>query len=186
MFSAKYKCSDCSHVFERVTEHDPRKKGRSPSCPECKKNKYPTIKSVSKSNVVQTKEQSEKNIRDINESHKAPSMGKSNFTKAMDTTAEIVMKDYGLTNLQDNLREGDSMAPKLPSHLEQQVDQVFKPQKPIMGQQSATNLNKALTAQINSGRYASQSGQADIVNRVQSSGYKVPTNIIAEHRGKPN
>lgn len=188
MFSAKYKCSDCSHVFERVTERDPRKGGRAPGCPQCKKNKHPTIKSVSKSNVMHTQQQLDKNTQEIIDTKKFPSMGKSNFTKAMDATADIVMQDYNMTDLQDNLRVGDSMAPKLRPELERQVDEVFKPQKPIMGQKNASSLNNALTAQINSGRYASQSGGADIVQKAQNSGYKVPTNEIFnyDNRGKPN
>lgn len=188
MFSARYKCSDCSHMFEKMTEKDPRKGGRKPSCPECKKGKHSAIKSISKSNVIHTQEKMDKNVQEIIETKRFPAMGKSNFTKAMDTTAEIVMKDYNLTDLQDNLRAGDSMAPKLRPELERKVDEVFKPQKPIMGQQGAASLNKALTSQINSGRYASQSGNADIVNRAQSSGYKVPTNVLHEFQPerKPN
>jgi hypothetical protein len=56
-------------------------------------------------------------------------VGMSNTTKAIDLTAEITMKTYGLTDLKDNLREGESMAPKLPAPQQQQVDTFFEPQK---------------------------------------------------------
>lgn len=183
-FIAHYKCSDCG-PYQVKTENRPR--GRCPACPNCG-NADSALKSTSKSNVPYTQEKLDSNVKDMNESRKAPSLGKSNFTKAMDATAEIVMSDYGLTNLQDNLRAGDSMAPKLRPHLEQQVDQVFKPQKPIMGMNTATNMNKALTAQINAGKYAGQSGARDITQRAQSSGYKVPVTEIFNYddRGKPN
>jgi hypothetical protein len=182
-FIARYKCSDCG-VYEVRTENKPR--GRCPACPNCG-NSESALKSTSKSNVPYTQEKLDGNVSSINESRHAPSLGKSNFTKAMDETAEIVMKDYGLTNLQDNLRAGDSMAPKLAPHLEQQVDQVFKPQKPIMGMNTSTNMNKALTNQINAGKFAGQSGARDITARAQASGYKVPTNVLFEHRAeKPN
>lgn len=175
MYKSSYRCSDCKSTFEKITKNFPKKE---PNCPTCKRNNKVDSKSCVSDKTHNI--DSESRVQQMNESHQAPSMGKSNFTKAMDATAEIVMKDYALTNLQDNLRAGDSMAPKLRPELEQQVDSVFKPQKPIMGQQGASTLNKALTANINAGRYASQSGGADIAARAQNSGYKVPTNILHE------
>lgn len=131
----------------------------------------------------------ESRVQEMNESHCPPAMGASNFTKAMDITADIVMKDCNLTNLQDNLRAGDSMAPKLQGTdstgipLEQRVDQVFKPQaNKVMGMQGAANLNKTLTSQINSGRYASQSGNRDIAAMAKDSGVKIPTQILFDHQ----
>ena len=184
MFKATYNCSDCGHRFEKKTESDPRKAGRKPSCPECKKGKYSAMRSISKHSRDYTEEELDKNRREMIESRKAPSTGYTPFTKAMDATAEIVMKDYGMTNLQDNLRAGDSMAPKLAPELERKVDQVFRPQKPIMGQQTAGSMNSALMRQINSGAFR---GTGDVVARQQSAGIKVPTNIIHEHgRGKPS
>ncbi len=189
-FTSYYKCSDCDHRFERVTQDDPRKKGgRPPSCPECKKGKYSTIKSISKSNKIYTQEELDKNSNDIIDSRRMAAIGgKSNFTKAWDATQEMVASDYQMTDLNTNLRAGDSMAPKLAPHLEKQVDEVFKANKPIMGQNTAVSLNKSLTAQINAGKYAGQSGARDITARAQNSGYKVPTNVIHsfDDRGKPN
>jgi len=186
-FSASYRCSDCSHVFEKVTKRDPRKGGRLPSCPKCSKGKYSTIKSISKSNTIQTPEEADKNINEICESRRAPATGKSNFTKAMDATSEMVMRDYGMTNLQDNLREGDSMVPKLRPELEQRVDQVFKPQKPVAGAPANTALNKTIMNQINAGKFKGFGGSSDVVARQQNSGIRVPTNIVHEYGGnKPN
>lgn len=195
-----YRCTECKLSFDKIRKFpvDKHPHGtdlplptKYPECPKCKKAKRVDFKSS-------VTDDTHKHINPNNLENytggtpdnpaRVFSMGKSNFTKAMDATAEIVMKDYNLTNLQDNLRVGDSMAPKLAPELERKVDEVFKPQKPIMGQQGATNLNKALTANINSGRYASQSGGADIAARAQNSGYKVPTQIIHEHQPerKPN
>ncbi len=57
---------------------------------------------------------------------KAPGhIGANVQVKAVDATAEIVMQDYGLTNLQDNLREGDSAAPKLEPRLQKMADNMF-------------------------------------------------------------
>lgn len=186
-FECKYSCSDCGNVFSVITENKP--KGRCPSCPQCKKSNYPSLKSTTKSNKTYTQAELDKNVEDIVISRKAPSVGgTSNFNKAWDATQEMVAVDYQMTDLNTNLRAGDSMAPKLRPDLEQQVDQVFKTNKPIMGQNAAVSLNKSLTAQINAGKYTGQSGNRDITQRVQNSGYKVPTTELFsyDNRGKPN
>lgn len=192
MFKSFYNCSDCGHQFSKVTETDPRKKGgRPPACPKCRKDKYHTLKSIERSNSEQTSEQAEKNIKEICESRKAPTTGKSNFTKAMDETAKIVMQDYNMTNLQDNLRTGDSMAPKLQGKdasgvsLETRVDQVFSPQaNKVMGMQNAGTLNNALMRQINSGAFKNQGGYNDVV--AKSTVHRVPTKVMYEHNNKPD
>lgn len=197
-----YRCSDCKQSFDKIRKFPVSKYPhgtdlplpmKDPDCPECKKAKRVSFKSSvtdkTHPHINPDSSEAQNPIRNF-------SMGKSNFTKAMDATAEIVMKDYGLTNLNDHLREGDSMAPKLRPELERQVDDVFKPQKPIMGQNnSAVSINKALTAQINSGRYANQSQIRDIAaqakdygqNQAATTGYKVPTQIVHEYqKERPN
>lgn len=52
-------------------------------------------------------------------------VGASNVVKAVDETARIVMEDYGLSNLKDNLREGDSAAPSLPPQQQALADGFF-------------------------------------------------------------
>jgi hypothetical protein len=173
---------------------------KDPECPECKIAKKVSLK-------TSVTDDTHKHINPDNPEaswvggtfenpRKVPSLGKSNFTKAMDATAEIVMQDYALTDLQDNLRVGDSMAPKLRQDLEQKVDQVFKPQKPIMGQTGAGSINKALTANINAGRYAGQTHIRDVAAQAadygqaqaSATGNKVPTREIFsyDNRKKPN
>ena len=191
MYRSQYKCSDCNNRFERITKNFPKK---DPNCPKCLQSKR--VKSNSCVSDKTHNLDAESRVQEIIESKKAFSMGPSNFTKAMDATAEIVMKDYALTDLQDNLRAGDSMAPKLAPELERKVHEVFKPQKPIMGQGGAINLNKALTANINAGRYAGQNQIRDVAAQAQSfgqartaaTGNKVPTTEIFsyDNRGKPN
>ena len=185
MFKASYNCSDCGFKFEKLTEHDPRKKGRKPSCPECRKGKYSTMKSITKSNKEYTQEELSKNEKEITESRKFPATGNSNYTKAWDATQEMVAQDYQMSDLNTNLREGDSMAPKLRQDLEKKVDGVFKQQKPIMGENTARSMNASLMRQINSGQFR---GAMDVVARQQASGIGPPqTNVIFEHgRGKPN
>ena len=209
-----YRCSECKLSFDKIRKFgvDKYPHGtdlplpmKDPDCPQCKKVKRVDFKNSVTDDTHKHINPSNPEASYIGGTAENPaktfSMGKSNFTKAMDATAEIVMKDYALTNLQDNLRAGDSMAPKLQGNdasgvpLEQRVDQVFKPQKPIMGQGGATNLNKALTANINAGRYASQVQTRDIAaqaasfgqNRAATTGNKIPINELYSYDNrKPN
>lgn len=187
-FECGYRCSDCGARFSIITEARPSNKARCPSCPMCKNGNESARKTISKSNVVHSKAKSEKNIRDINESRRTPSViGSNNHNKAIDATAQIVMQDYGMTdiNLGSNLRDGDSCVPKLNHELEQKVDQVFAQQpNKVMGMPGASNLNRALMSQINAGHYKNQ---ADPIKRMQDSGTRVPTQVIHEYRPeKPN
>ena len=201
-----YRCSDCKFCFDKLRKFavdkyphgtDLPMPKKDPDCPQCEK-----VKKVSLRNSV-----TDDTHRHINPSNaeggfvggtpeapaKAFTMGGSNFTKAMDATADIVMKDYGLTNLQDNLRAGDTMAPKLQGvdgsgvPLEQRVSEVFAPPKRNIGQQTGKTFNKTLMNQINQGMYKAYGGANDVVARQQSSNIRVPTNVIFEHgRGKPS
>ena len=54
-------------------------------------------------------------------------VGANNTVKAVDATAEMVMADYNLTDLRDNIREGESMAPKLPAAAQAAADSYFAP-----------------------------------------------------------
>lgn len=45
--------------------------------------------------------------------------------KCVDKTADIVMTDYGMTNLKDNVGIGESMAPKLPGHAQTMADNMI-------------------------------------------------------------
>lgn len=190
-YEAKYNCSDCNHAFIVITESRPR--GRCPSCPECKKNDYPTLRSSTKTSRVYTQEELDANTKHIIDNQIAPTIVGSNFTKAMDMTAKMVMQDYGMTNLKDNLRPGDAMVPKLDGRdvsgiqLEDRVTQVFKPQKNnVIGTQAASNLNSALMSQVQAGKFKNYGGANDVVARQQESGIRVPTKILYEHSEKPH
>lgn len=54
-------------------------------------------------------------------------VGKNNTVKAIDMAADIAMQDYGLTNLKDNVRQGDIMAPALPPAQQKLADNFFSP-----------------------------------------------------------
>lgn len=183
-YEVKYCCDDCNHIFYKITDNDPRKgrSGRPPSCPECKKSKAREKSQIKVRGDVKPQTEAQKNlfVQDIIESKKFPTSGKSDFTKAMDQTANIVMEDYKMTNLNDHLREGDNMVPKLRPDLEQKVGEGWnKNQKNNVAGLAGANLNKALTASINSNRFAKQ---GDVVSQAMSVVQRPVTNIINEYR----
>lgn len=125
----------------------------------------------------------------IIENRKAPSMGAGNFTKAMDATARMVMEDYGMTNLRDNLRVGDNMVPALSGKddqgvaLEQRVDNVFKPQVNNVSGLVGNNLTSKISNMVNSGAFK---GQEDVVAKQQRSGIRPNINYVGEYNERPN
>jgi hypothetical protein len=67
-----------------------------------------------------------RNLVQILSQQKAPGHIGGNVTiKAVDETAAIVMKDYGFTDLKDNIREGESVAPSLPPQQQKLADGYF-------------------------------------------------------------
>lgn len=57
---------------------------------------------------------------------KAPSVGGSLRVRAVDQTAQIVMQDHGMTDLRSDVREGETMAPKLAPRLQAMADNMFR------------------------------------------------------------
>lgn len=183
-YRSTYRCSECKSSFIKVTKLFPKKE---PSCPTCKK-----MKKVSMKSSVSDKTHSDLFNTDPvmggtpDNPSKTFSMGGSSRSAAFDKTAEIVMKDYGMTdiNMSSNLRPGDDCVPKLRPDLEAKVGKAWGggDKRPIMGQAGA-NLNSALTKQINAGAFIAH---GDVVARQQNSGIKVPVNVIGEYNGKPS
>jgi hypothetical protein len=52
-------------------------------------------------------------------------IGKNVRVKAVDETAKIVMEDYQMTDLKDNIRHGENVAPKLPPAQQKAADNYF-------------------------------------------------------------
>lgn len=180
MYRSSYKCTDCKHTFEKITKNFPK---REPACPMCKQAKRVNFKS-SVSDVTHNLDK-ESVVQEMIAAQKPPSMGQSNRTKAIDETAKIVMEDYGMTdiNMSSSLRAGDNCVPKLAPELEQKVDQVFKPQpNKVMGMQGASELNKALLRQVNSGMYKNQ---GDPIHRATENIQRRPTDVMYHYNDKP-
>ena len=81
-------------------------------------------------------ERKARNLAVIIAEQRAPGVvGDKIITKAIDATAQIVMEDHKMTDLQDNLRTGDIAAPKLPPAQQKLADGFFG------GQAMAERLN---------------------------------------------
>lgn len=109
------KCLRCGHTYKRVVA---RLADDNPPCP----------KKVCKIAIeVEERAKMERNIRQMIEAERGPGhIGNNATVKVIDKTAEIVQADYGLTNLKDNIREGESMAPSLPPKMQQAADNFFR------------------------------------------------------------
>lgn len=197
-----YKCSECKFSFEKLRKFAvskyphgtdlpfPRK---DPECPQCSKDDRVKFKNSVTTDthgyINPDNEEAQISGGTPENPQRSFSMGGSAGSKAFDKTAEIVMKDYGMTdiNMNSNSRDGDNMVPKLRPDLEARVNKGWgnKPNN-VMGMQSAgASINTAITNQINSNSFK---GSGDVVARQQKTGYKVPTRFVGEYdnRGKPN
>lgn len=119
-------------------------------------------------------------------SNRAPAaVGMSNSTKAIDETARIVQEDYGYTNLRDDVRLGETMAPKLPPAQQARADAMFGG-----GKKRRENWSKAgyhispmsagaMGAAAIRGAYSPAKAGADPVQMLHDRREKPPVNIIA-------
>lgn len=197
-FETKYICEDCNHIFYKLTDTDPRKRkgGRLPSCPECRKSKAKEqlrirINGNAAAKDIAPRASEAERVANFKEALKSGSVfsigGTNQRNKAIDETAEIVMKDYNMTdlNMGSHLRAGDNCVPKLSHELESKVDEVFnsKPKNNVMGM-AGDNLTKALTKQINAGQFRNY---GDPVARQQADPTLKPkTNVMYHHNEKPS
>jgi hypothetical protein len=112
---------------------------------------------------------------------KAPGIvGANAMVKAIDETARITMEDHKLTDLHDtNLREGDSMAPKLPPHLQKMADGFWggKAAQQVVGPRTGLIAKSAM-----SGSYQDEPNNP--VAAAHAKKIKPKTNIIAAFDGK--
>ena len=160
----KFRCRVCALTFRaKLREGDP-----DPQCPnvECGAVQIPIGLDVA--------------------AGRAPGIGGNALVKAMDTTADMVMKDYGMTDLA-SARQGESMAPKLPPDQQRRADAMFDSSKRaevfggggLMGQMIS---GMAATAIGNAG-LASRAGEIDGMAAIHSQRYKPPVTLLQPKKG---
>ena len=99
-------------------------------------------------------------------------IAKSEVSKAVDITQDIMEKDLGFTNFKDNLREGDTAAPNLPPNLQQHANNFWKPEGGII-QAARQGAAMAEAEGSNPLRIVQRSGKS------RGSTHKVPAIPIA-------
>jgi hypothetical protein len=113
-YKVAFCCERCGKEFSRIYKSVPKK---DPPCPNPK---------CVEAYVIAEQQKEITNLKAMLESGKAPAhLGANNTVRAVDTTAEIVMSDYGMTNLKDNIRDGESVAPSLPPAQQKAADNYF-------------------------------------------------------------
>lgn len=109
-----YQCPLCDHVFTRTYKAEPK---IDPKCPS---------KSCGDKAMIAELSRRVDNLTRMLESGVAPpQIGNNPRVKAVDVTADVVMKDHRLTDLKDNIRPGETMAPKLPGQMQKAADSFF-------------------------------------------------------------
>lgn len=147
-----FECSKCGHLWTRTYKAEPK---NNPSCP----NK----RCAEKSEVADLKRQLA-NLTAMLQSGVAPAqIGNNIRTRAIDYTAEVVMHDNNLTDLKDNIRMGETMAPKLPPAQQKQADTLFATagKTPVIGPSRGGSVSSKVLQRIGAraiaGGYANNS-----------------------------
>ena len=178
-YEAHYSCSTCAYEFSVVSEVKP--KGRCPGCPKCKVNTSPPKSTAKHQGRLHTEQQRQENHEGIIKEGFPAIGGKSSAHKAHDDTMQMVMQDYGLTDINDRPHEGENCVPKLPPHLERQVGSGFGGSfgdvPKIAGNINPATISSVGMQQINSGKFRDQ---GDVVAMQQKFGPKPKYNFINE------
>lgn len=114
-YRVSYSCARCGHVWKRTYKSIP---GSDPACPSvrCAVDAATSALTLQVANLT----------RMLQEQRAPATIGDKVIVRAIDETARIVMEDQQLTDLKDNIRIGESMAPKLPPAAQAAADSFFK------------------------------------------------------------
>jgi len=113
-YKIRYQCELCNHKYTRTFKAVPIK---DPPCP----NKA----CGAKQEMDSLKKQIANLQRMVEEGQGPGQIGNKTVVKAVDETARIVMEDYKMTDLKDNIRHGEAVAPKLPGQQQTLADNYF-------------------------------------------------------------
>lgn len=113
-YKMNYRCDLCGTEYHRICKAPPKK---APECPN---------KGCSDKARIAEMEKQIANLTKMLESGVAPAqIGHKTVVKAIDETAKVVMEDFGMSNLKDHIRTGETMAPSLPVAQQKLADNYF-------------------------------------------------------------
>src|ERR1700723_2042442 len=99
------KCLRCGNIYQKTMPKGWKLSDPDPPCPK---------KSCKQAIAAEQAAKEAANVEAMIETGKRPGpVGMNNLVKAVDLTAQIVMEDQNHTDLKDNTRTGDTMAPNL-------------------------------------------------------------------------
>lgn len=152
-FRLTLRCRDCGNKWTRIVADVDQD---DPPCPACKKR-------------LKTRGM------DYNSNRAPANVGNNVHINAIDHTAEIVMQDHGMTDLRTDVRQGETMSPKLAPHMQKQADAFFQPAR-----RNKLIPNAALMARrAMAGSYSPGAIRApDPVSVAQAPRAKMPIRII--------
>lgn len=158
LLNYRFRCRQCALYFRvRMREDDP-----DPECPNLQ------------CGAVQTP------IGFDPSQGKAPGIGGNLLVKAMDTTANIVMADYGMTDLH-SARPGEAMTPKLPPDQQRRADAMFDSRKraELMGggNPMAGVINSIAHSGVQ-GAQISPSGGVDAMTALHKARFKPKVHLL--------
>ncbi len=161
-FWIKNRCQSChlTYRFKATSELDDASDVADKPCPKCSK-----VQKTRGMNVA---------------GGKAPSVGGSTIVRAMDQTADIVMDNYGMTDLNSDGRPGAVMAPKLPPHQQQRADNMFNPKNNSMIGARAKQMIAAASQGKGLGAFAPPRDPRtpDPIAMIQAPRQRPPINLI--------
>lgn len=138
-YKISYRCEKCGHEWSRVTA---KLGAKDPPCPARDCELKSLVERLAKENANLT--------RMLEEARAPATVGGNTVVKAVDETARIVMEDHQMTNLKDNVRAGDIVAPKLPPAQQQAADGYFGgahiAERTGMGKKQMANLGRRAMA----------------------------------------
>lgn len=125
-----WKCDHSRKPYKRTVyaiDEEDLKAIPDPPCPKCEKERTKATKVVREDAAEQAQPALPHLGLDLQSGTAPGIVGANTQVKAIDMTAEIVMKDYGMTDLKSNIRAGEAMAPKLAAPAQRAADNFFNP-----------------------------------------------------------
>lgn len=130
-----FQCPRCEHTWSRTYKAEPKV---DPVCPS---------KSCGDKAMIADLAKQVANLTAMIASGQAPAtIGANPKVKAVDATAEIVMQDHQLTDLKDGIRQGETMAPKLPVPMQKAADSFFSGRAKALGATQETFTQRRMKA----------------------------------------